>query len=167
MRLMSAEQYAERQSRSVRAPKPVPLQPRTFGGGMAEFTVYGVPIAKGRPRFGNGHTYTPKKTVDAEVIIRDVARLNGCLCIVGAVRLEAEFYLPIPGTWSKAKKQQAMLGILRPQSREDLDNLVKTLGDGLTFDKSDAQIVELAASKHYSVEPRTVVRVIPIPGPGA
>ena len=32
-----------------------------------EFTVPGIPVGKGRPRFmKNGHTYTPQKTRDYE-----------------------------------------------------------------------------------------------------
>ena len=159
---------ARGQNGAVDAPKPVPalLQPpRTFGAGMVEFTVPGTPVPKARPRLGRDHVYTPKRTVSAEAVVKQMAQLAGCVPIVGPVLLELDFFLPIPKAWSRAKTQSAMLGTIRPAGRPDADNLGKLVLDGLngTAFVDDCQIVELICRKWYSITPRTVVRIVPLP----
>jgi Holliday junction resolvase RusA-like endonuclease len=39
---------------------------------LLDITIPGDPISKGRPRSGNGRTYTPQRTRDAEQRIRDL-----------------------------------------------------------------------------------------------
>jgi Holliday junction resolvase RusA-like endonuclease len=150
------------------APKPVPAllqRPQTFGQGAIEFTVPGNPIPKGRPRLGRGHAYTPKRTLEAENVVRSVAKLAHVVPVVGAVVMHLDFFMPIPKGWSKAKTQSAMLGTLRPATRPDADNLGKLVLDGLNglAFADDAQIVELICRKWYSCSPRTVVKIVPLP----
>lgn len=38
---------------------------------MTAFVIYGKPQGKARPRFSNGHTYTPKQTADYEKQIKN------------------------------------------------------------------------------------------------
>ena len=153
-------------------PKPVPalLQgPPLMGGGMIQFTVPGNPVPKGRPRLGKGRTYTPKRTLEAENVVRSVAQLHEVIPIVGACVVHLDFFLPIPKTWAKAKQQSAMLGTIRPTTGADADNLGKLVLDALQGEgtgsafANDAQIVELICRKWYSVEPRTVVKIVPLP----
>ena len=148
-------------------PKPVQAlvaSPRTFGAGMVAFTVPGAPVPKARPRLGRDHVYTPRKTINAEAVVRSVAQLAGCVPIVGPIVLELDFFLPIPKAWNKTKTQAALLGALRPAGRPDGDNLAKLVLDGLngTAFVDDAQIVELTCRKWYG-EPRTEVRIVPLP----
>ena len=153
-------------------PKPVPalLQgPPTFGQGAICFEVPGNPIPKGRPRLGRGHTYTPKRTAEAEAVVRSVAQLHEVIPIVGPILMHLDFFIPIPKQWAKAKVQSAMLGTLRPTTGADCDNLGKLIADSLQGDgpgscfHNDAQIVELICRKWYSIEPRTVVKIVPLP----
>ena len=57
------------------------------------------------------------------------------------------FYMPMPASWSK-KKRQLMLA--RPhRQRPDLDNLIKAVLDAL--DKgNDAYVYQIYASKHWA-----------------
>jgi Holliday junction resolvase RusA-like endonuclease len=151
------------------SPVPALLQgPTTFGGGAICFEVPGNPVPKGRPRLGKGHTYTPKRTVEAENVVRSVAKLAGVIPIVGPIAMHLDFLIGIPGSWSKAKTQSAMLGTLRPTTGADADNLGKLVLDSLQGDgpgscfHNDAQIVELICRKWYSVQPRTVVKIVPL-----
>ena len=138
-------------------PKPVPalLQaPQTYGQGMIEFTVPGNPIPKGRPRLGRGHTFTPRRTVEAENVIRSVIQLHAFVPLTGALVVHLDFFMPIPKAWNKKKEQSAMLGVIRPTNRGgDIDNLCKLLldavqGEGGCF-KDDAQVDELICRKFY------------------
>lgn len=165
-----ARNKALRQARlhpEAAAPKPVPalLQPpQTYGQGLIEFVVPGCPVPKGRPRLGRGHTYTPKRTAEAENVVRSVAQLAEVIPLVGSIVMTLDFFLPIPKQWAKAKTQSAMLGTIRP-GRPDLDNLAKTVMDALNeiAFTDDSQIVELVCRKWYSIEPRTVVKIVPLP----
>ena len=149
-------------------PKPVPALlkgPQLLGGGAICFEVPGTPIPKGRPRLGRGHTYTPRRTQEAENVVRSVAQLHEVIPIVGPILMHLDFFIPIPKQWAKAKVQSAMLGTIRPTTGADADNLGKMVMDGLqgiAF-ANDAQVVELICRKWYSVEPRTVVKIVPLP----
>ena len=103
---------------------------------MVEFTVYGKPVPKGRPRFtsrnGFGFAYTPKKTHDAEKEVARCAVLAGVRCIEKGrpVSVKLKFYMPIPKSFSKKKAEAARNGDLKFTSKPDLDNLAKII-DGL------------------------------------
>ena len=128
--------------------------------------VPGEPVAKGRARLGvvRGHAvaYTPAKTRHYEDIVREQAvqqfGTRQPLRDV-ALTLRATFFRGIPASWSKAKREAALLGTLRPTGRPDLDNMVKAITDGLNgvAYHDDAQIVEATVAKFYSLDPRVDV----------
>lgn len=57
-----------------------------------KLVIPGNPVPKGRPRFGNGHVYTPQRTRDHETLIRQYALVARLKPISGPVRLTARFY---------------------------------------------------------------------------
>lgn len=119
------------------------------------------PVAKGRPQFTkNGQTYTPKKTRDYEDMVRFVAQAAKIRAVTGAVSMTVQFYMPIPKSWSKAKKQRAESGEIRPATKPDATNLVKAIEDGLNgvAYTDDSQIVDLTVHKYYG-KPRTVITI--------
>ena len=127
-------------------------------------TVPGEPVAKARPRFTrNGHVYTPKKTAYFETAVKMLAirAMKSKQPIRGAVSLSVSFFLPIPQSWSLTKKTQAIAGKLRHTKKADLDNLVKSISDGMNgiVFADDAQIDAIYARKRYSTEPRTEITV--------
>jgi Holliday junction resolvase RusA-like endonuclease len=153
-------------------PKPVPAllqRPQTYGQGAIEFTVPGNPVPKGRPRLGKGHTYTPRRTQEAENVVRSVAQLAEVIPLLGPLVMHLDFFCPIPKAWAQGKRQSAMLGTLRPTTGADCDNLGKLILDALQGDgpgscfQNDASVVELVCRKWYSIEPRTVVKIVPLP----
>lgn len=105
------------------------------------FTVDGNPIPKGRPRFGSGHTFTPKKTKDAEQAIYIAALQARIRPLSANISMSITFYL--------SPKSHAA----------DIDNLAKTVLDGLngTAYKDDKQVVRLHLSKQYIDSPRTEI----------
>lgn len=127
-----------------------------------KLTIYGKPQPKERPRVYNGHGITPTRTKNYEAKIAEEWRAKYPNPLEGDIRVEITFYMPTPISWSKAKKERAERGIIRPSVRPDIDNLVKIILDaiqgGVAF-ADDKQVVELTAAKYYSAEPRTAILV--------
>ena len=125
--------------------------------------VKGEPVAKGRPRFGNGRTYTPKKTVDAENNIKLLALKVGFEKLYGPLRMTITFEMRIPKSWPAQSKKEALEGIIRPTKTPDIDNLFKLVADALQGDnmvyQDDNQIVEIMAVKRYSADPKTIILI--------
>ena len=126
-------------------------------------TVKGEPVAKGRPRFGNGRAYTPKKTVDAENNIKLLALKVGFEKLYGPLRMTITFEMRIPKSWPAQSKKEALEGIIRPTKTPDIDNLFKLVADALQGDnmvyQDDNQIVEIMAVKRYSADPKTIILI--------
>lgn len=136
---------------------------------IAQFSIPGAPVAKGRARFARrGNfvtTFTPEKTLNFEgrVGYAGSDAMRGREPVDGPLVLSLDVRLPIPASWSKKKQEEAASGRLRPCGRPDVDNFAKAVLDGLNgvVWRDDSQVVELRASKHYSVSPRVDVLVMP------
>ena len=120
------------------------------------------PQAKQRPHFANGHAYTPQKTREYEEAVSLIAKASIRKPFEGAVRLKAIFYMPIPKSWSKAKRKDAIDGKVCHTTKPDTDNLLKAIMDSLNggigyYD--DKQVVEIIAEKLYSDNPRTEIEL--------
>jgi len=104
---------------------PVDLGPLGY-----KFTVRGEPLPKERPRVLRGHTYTPRRTLEAERGVREAASLAGVRPRRGPVMLSVVFYRST-------------------RRRVDLDNLVKLVQDALNGYawEDDSQIEALSARK--------------------
>jgi len=112
------------------------------------------PVAKGRPKFGRGHAYTPEKTATFEEEVRWYLK-NAILSSTGRgyknlikkptpVKVSITFYLTQP----KRSKYDYPIG------KPDLSNLVKACEDsmiGILLD-DDSQIVSLTAEKKWANE---------------
>lgn len=128
--------------------------------------VRGEPQGKGRPRFGNGRTYTPQKTAEYEQRIKAewAKQTKGYQFPQGtALSLEIKAYLQPPQSASK-KKQAAMLANrIRPKKKPDFDNIAKIIGDALnkTAYYDDAQIVFCAIGKYWG-SPRVEIAITEI-----
>ena len=97
-----------------------------------KFTVPGVPVGKGRPRFTRaGHAYTPEKTAEYEEKVRLCWKAQTGSVFAGGIPLKASIiaYFPIPKSASK-KKAEAMDGTFHT-SRPDADNVAKAILDAL------------------------------------
>ena len=139
----------------------------------------GAPKGKGRPRFttigGFARAYTEKKTVTYENALKaaGVAAMNGLQTLNEAIGISVVGYLPVPDSWSRAKRAAALAGDIMPTGKPDADNIGKML-DGLNYHppafkgdkekrpiiwRDDAQIVSLHIMKFYGADPRLVVQV--------
>ena len=110
-----------------------------------EFTVPGIPVGKGRPRFTkDGHTYTPQKTREYEDKVVQCWKCQSGKGFAAGVPLIAHVmaYFPVPKSASKAKKA-AMEGTFHTK-KPDSDNVCKAILDALNQhaypDDSAAQI---------------------------
>lgn len=135
---------------------------------IAQFSIPGPPVAKGRARFsrqgGFVRTFTPEKTLNFEgrVGYAGSDAMAGREPVEGPLVLSLDVRLPIPASWSKKKQEEAALGVLRPTGKPDVDNFAKAVLDGLNgiVWRDDSQVVELRASKFYSITPRVDVLVM-------
>lgn len=111
------------------------------------FTVYGNPVPAQRARvMRGGWSFTPKRTIEAEEAVAAAwrAAAQGRWFPIGALDMTVGFYLG-------------------DRRRKDVDNLLKTVLDGLTKGSAwsdDSQVRLLTAAVHMDREhPRTVVSV--------
>ena len=125
-----------------------------------KFTIPLQPKPKQRPQHGKGNTFTPKETREYEQIVGFYARRAIKQPMRGAISVKVDFYVSIPKSWPKAKKEAAERGEIRPTSRPDLDNLEKALFDGMNTIAwvDDCQVVEVYKAEWYG-DPRTEVEL--------
>lgn len=102
------------------------------------FTVWGEPCGKARPKFARRgeyvHTYTPEKTVNYETRVKlsysqeysgVTFEKDEPLCMT------IHAFMTIPQSASKRKVGYMRQGLLRPTKKPDWDNIAKTIGDAL------------------------------------
>lgn len=122
----------------------------------------GVPIGKGRPRFGNGRTYTDGKTraFEQALALKASEAMRGRDVFTDALVVDVEARMPVPVSWSKAKRADALAGRIQPTSVPDCDNILKTLDalNGIVF-LDDKQIVKATVWKHFHETPALFIWV--------
>lgn len=134
---------------------------------MIRFTVYGEPVAQGRPRAGkdwNGNTvlYDPAKSRNFKQYVKmAAAQYRPEKLLEGPLHVTVKVYKPMLKKFSKNKLAEAEEGTLRPVTTPDVDNYVKGIKDALNkvIWNDDSQVVDLNISKFYSESPRVEVLV--------
>ena len=114
------------------------------------FAVQGVPVAKARARvLRSGQAYTPAKSVayERQVQLAATLAMRGNARLSGAVQATLRFDLPIPASWPASKRAAAITGEIAPTGKPDLDNLLKSVLDGIRtiVIGDDAAIVDVRA----------------------
>ena len=117
------------------------------------FTVPGIPVGKGRPRFmKNGHTYTPQKTRDYEDKVVKCWQCQSGKGFAAGVPLVAHItaYFPLPKSLSK--KRAAELDGTPHVKKCDADNLAKAILDALNTHayQDDSAIAFLTVRKYQT-----------------
>lgn len=134
---------------------------------QTNFHVEGTPVPKKRPRFstqgGVVRSYTDKGTRNYEDHVNLTARaaMGSSPPIETAVGVYLYIRLPIPKSRSKKRTEAALSGLEKPTVKPDIDNLAKSLLDGMNgvVFKDDSQIVSLHVTKVYASEPGVDVLV--------
>jgi Holliday junction resolvase RusA-like endonuclease len=136
---------------------------------MIEFTVYGEPVAQGRPRFsthgGFVKAYDPAKSGDYKKFVKLAAmEFAPPALLEGPIKMKLIVYRTMPGYLSKVPKKAAAAeaGEILPTSKPDVDNYLKGVKDALkgVIWKDDSQVVEVYALKRYSARPRIELKII-------
>jgi len=121
------------------------------------FTIYGEPVAKGRPRFakrGNYvQAYTPVKTKTYEDEVRLLAtKAKGSgSTLEGSVGVFIYITFSVPQSYSKRNREACLSGKTKHIKKPDLDNVAKAVIDGMNgiIFKDDSQITSLHVTKVY------------------
>ncbi len=116
------------------------------------FTVEGKPQAKQRPRFANGHAYTPQKTKDYEQLVKLAYREQcGFIKLDGAIKASILVSVKTPKSMLKRNQIDAMEGRLKPTKKPDCDNIIKIILDALNGEAyvDDRLITEVHIAKKY------------------
>ncbi|MEY8763381.1 MULTISPECIES: RusA family crossover junction endodeoxyribonuclease [Clostridium] len=133
---------------------------------MIQFKIPGPPVGKQRPRVTRHGTYTPEKTANYERLIRDIYKINRFPKLEGYLSMSVSAYYPIPKRTSKVKKEKMLKGILLPDKKPDVDNVLKCICDALNkiaYD-DDKQIISMFITKYYSKDPYVYVRLDEVHG---
>lgn len=133
---------------------------------MIQFTVYGEPVAQGRPRAstqgGFVRLYDPKKSRDYKDYVRLAATEHAPPKLLeGPLAVMIIAYRSIPKSFSMKKAAAAEAGQLYPTSKPDADNYLKGVKDALkgVIWVDDSQVVDAYARKRYSNKPRIEVKI--------
>ena len=152
----------------------------TFRYNTISFVLYEIPAGKERPRFRviskkqliNGasnnpqfvHVYSLSGYDDHVYMNRlvnssDIIQLDQLLC----TPVYAEFiaYFPTPKSYSNERKFLAEIGLDRPLTKPDFDNIEKKYADMFngTIWLDDIFVVDSHTSKFYSILPRLEIRL--------
>ncbi|MFA7308305.1 MAG: RusA family crossover junction endodeoxyribonuclease [Hyphomicrobium sp.] len=117
---------------------------------MIAFTVPGIPVAKGRPRFvrATGRTFTPARTANYEgvVAVKAAEAMGRRAPFEGPLRVTIRATFLVPQSWPAKKRAAAVWKTSKP----DADNLAKMI-DALNAIvwRDDAQVCELTVQKKF------------------
>jgi len=111
----------------------------------------------------SGHRYLPKKQRDQLAMMRLAAQdaMNGRALFTDPVQVELRVELPIPKSFSKRKRNEALLGRVLPGVRPDLSNILKLAEDacsGVVF-ADDALVCAHTTLKRYGAAPMITLTV--------
>lgn len=113
---------------------------------MINFTINCEPIGKARPRFGQGRTYTPKKTKEFEKLVALSALKAGLQKSSSPIEIKIIAIHKRPKRLMR--KTDSKTRIIK-DTKPDIDNIVKAVLDGLKGYFDDKQVHRLIASKQY------------------
>jgi Holliday junction resolvase RusA-like endonuclease len=124
---------------------------------------------KGKPQPWAAHQGYGRRSYDPRAAYKKTSRMQIRAQYKGpiieeAVYLAFFFYLPIPKSTSEKKAQKILKDRLCHITKPDTSNLTKCHEDilkGIVL-KDDNQVTMLKASKEYSLNPRTVICIIPM-----
>lgn len=126
------------------------------------FTVPGIPVGKGRPRFmKNGHTYIPQKTRDYEGKVVQCWQCQSGKGFADGIPLTATVTAFFTVPKSTSKKKATMLDGTPHIKRPDADNVAKAILDALNGHAyNDDSAIALLMVRKYQTTGASRVEVI-------
>jgi Holliday junction resolvase RusA-like endonuclease len=131
------------------------------------FEIHGAPVPQKQTRFScihnKPHTWDPSKK-DKQQIQWQIKPFAPSIPLSGPIELTIAFFLPIPKSTSKAKRQQMLNRVILPDIRPDEDNLAYLVTNALKeiVYHDDKQICAKHVYKFYGAEGKTIIKVRPI-----
>lgn len=127
------------------------------------FIVLGRPQGKGRPRHGQGRTWTPRETTLAEQGIRAGWQSAGAVRLEGAITLHVTLAVTRPKSHFKTDGSLSAPGARTPQpigKKPDVDNALKLVMDALNTRAwtDDVQIIHAQVDRVW--DQREYTRII-------
>jgi Holliday junction resolvase RusA-like endonuclease len=120
------------------------------------YTIYLLPKATPRPRSGKNGIFYVKGAKDNKKLFQKYLIDQEIDLIRTPCKFTCISYFPIPNSMNNIEKIAAEMGLIRPVSKPDFDNLAKAycdmIQDLLIYD--DSLVVEGVSKKFYSIKPR-------------
>lgn len=133
------------------------------------FEVAGKPQGKQRAKVstygGFARAYTPEQTVSYEnrIIFSYKQALNGKQTPFWELPVSITIiaHHAIPKSFSKKKREAALNMDIRPQTKPDIDNVIKVVCDALNgvAYRDDTQVVRVIGEKMYSEQPKLEIMI--------
>jgi len=139
----------------------VPGPPR--GQARARATAFKIKTASGADKWVGRVHKDKKQQLEEDKLGWQIAKGAPSKPHTGRISLYVVAYYPIPESWSKKKKAEALAGRVAPlKVKPDLSNIVKHVEDVMQglFYVDDKQICSLSATKHYSESPRVKIALV-------
>lgn len=127
-----------------------------------DFVIYLLPKATPRPRHNITRNifYVSGAKDNKDIFMKYMEKLDVDM-ITTPCKFTCKSYFPIPNTMNAVEKILAEMGLVRPISKPDWDNVGKTysdmIQDSLIFD--DYLIIEGTSKKYYSIKPRIEISI--------
>lgn len=133
----------------------------------AFLTIECEPLGKARPRVtAHGpfaHAYTPKKTKDYELKIKNeyLQKYGYKNILEGPIEANIKAYFSTPKSVSKRIKNEMLNNFIGHTTKPDTDNVCKAILDALNgvAYKDDSQIIRMKSEKLYSEIPRIEIEL--------
>lgn len=127
-----------------------------------DFTIYLLPKATPRPRHNMmRNTFYVVGAKDNKDIFKKFISKSNVNMITTPCKFTCISYLPIPKSMNNVEKILAEMGLIRPISKPDWDNIGKTYSDMIqdTLLYDDSLIIEGVSKKFYSTKPRIEIHI--------
>jgi Holliday junction resolvase RusA-like endonuclease len=118
------------------------------------------PVAQGRPRavrVGNSvRMHDPKKTArfkaDLRLMAQAAVRVQHYRPLEGALDVSISVFRPVPTSWSRKKRTEAINGFIFPTTKPDMSNYIKSIEDAFNgvLWHDDNATVDIHGTKRYA-----------------